>query len=469
MKKIQGMGIFIIFGFSWLLLFWLTGSRTPWQLFSPVHPEDGIIVSLGDMEGRHYDRMGFDGGVVLYTERLPGWIVGTVNGEIYALHTDGSEAWEHSIGSGSIRALALSEDGRILYVGERSPEGLLYALDAANGNVLWTFSGRSVIGEEAGIQSQPCPISLSTDEKGNVYAVWYRFTLGEDRKRRYISRIISFAEDGRERWRYPKKENLDCWANWGDVSSASGRFAFATANYDEEQTKQLAYNASLYVLDAGSGDLIHGETIPPAPMFGTVMIRNGPAYSEDGAYLAAIASDGRGFLFDGEGHMLWTRWVSSLQEVQGSWINAPGRRADILPQGVAFTTINTFNRENWQLPSPVIHPSSNSLFLFTLEGTFRFRYTAEGEIEDTAYGENAAALAIGRNVRNHEYTVHGAAVVSLLDGGVLSRYHTAGPMQAIAMSRDGRYVAGIEVPAVTPEGNLIGAYRLHIWDRENES
>ena len=77
-----------------------------------------------------------------------------------------------------------------------------------------------------------------------------------------------------------------------------------------------------------------------------------------------------------------------------------------------------------------------------------------------------AALAIGRNVRNHDYKAHGAAVISLSDGTLLNEYHTKGPLQTLAISSDGRYVAGIEVPAVTAEGNLLGAYRLHIWDRE---
>lgn len=468
MKKIKGIGIFIIFGLSWLVLFWLTGSRTPWQVFSPNHPEGGIVVSLGDMEGRNYDRMGFEGGVVLYSKKLDGWLAGTTNGEIYALHLDGSEDWEHSIGSGGIRALALSKDGSILYVGEQSPEGVLYALDVSNGNVLWSFSGRSVIGAESAIKADPSPISISTDEKGNVYAVFYRFTLRKDRKRGYISRIISFTQDGRERWRYPKNENLDCWANGGDVSGYSGRFAFATANYEEGQNKHLTYDSTLYVIDTETGQLIHNETIPAAPLFGNTTIRSGPTYARDGRYLAAIASDGRGFLFDPDGHVLWERWVSKAQQVQNSWINAAGRRADVLPEGVAFTTINTFNRENWQMPSPVIHPSSNSLFLFTLDGTFKFRYTAPAEIEDTVYQSGTAAIAIGRNVRNHDYKAHGMVVVSLQDGSVLARYHTAGPVQAAAMSEDGRYVAGIEVPAVTPEGNLIGAYRLHIWDRERD-
>lgn len=37
-----------------------------------------------------------------------------------------------------------------------------------------------------------------------------------------------------------------------------------------------------------------------------------------------------------------------------------------------------------------------------------------------------AAIAIGRNVRNHDYGAHGAAVISLVNGKELNRYHTKG-------------------------------------------
>lgn len=79
------------------------------------------------------------------------------------------------------------------------------------------------------------------------------------------------------------------------------------------------------------------------------------------------------------------------------------------------------------------------------------------------------AIAIGRNVRNHDYGAHGAAVISLVNGKELNRYHTKGPVQAISISDDGKYAAGIEVPAVTPDGDLIGSYDLHIWNRENDN
>lgn len=72
---------------------------------------------------------------------------------------------------------------------------------------------------------------------------------------------------------------------------------------------------------------------------------------------------------------------------------------------------------------------------------------------------------VGRNVRTHNYAAHGAVIIDLQSGKELNFFHTEGPLQAVAISNDGTSLAGIEAPAVTPEGKIIGAYKLHIWQR----
>lgn len=468
MKRCKTILIFALFGFTWLALLWLTGSKTPWQLWNTADSGAAHVISLGEMAGRNYDRMGFDGGEVLYVKSDGGWLVGTANGELIHFDQNGEEVWSHSVGSGLIRGIAVSQDEKVVYAGEKSPEGTLYALDVKNGNVLWTFKGDSLIGYESDIQSEPTAIHISTDTKGNVYAIFYRFTIDGKGQRGYISRIISFDREGNENWRYPKEENMDAWVNCGALGEKTHRYAFATANYDKSKTEGITYNKNVYVLDTETGTLIAERAIPPMATFGTTTIRNGLSYSADGEELSAMASDGRGFLMDKDGNLLWQREISKIMKIGQSWYNAAGRDAAIRPEGVVFATINTFNRENWQLPTPVMHPSGNSLYVFSPDGSYRFRYQAPTEIEELDFADGVVAMALGRNVRNHNYEAHGAAVVSLTDGTVLDSYHTKGPVQAIAISFDGRYVAGIEVPAVTSEGNLLGAYRLHIWDREGQ-
>ncbi len=467
MKQCKTILIFLLLALTWLALFYLTGSRTPWQIFAKNESGAAHTISLGDMAGRQYDRMGFDGGEVRYVKSDKGWLVGTVNGELLHFDSDGEELWRHSVGGGQIRGIAVSQDEKVVYVGEKSPDGRVYAMDVKNGDILWQFDGASVLGYEADIQAEPTAIHISTDKEGNAYVVFYRYTLDKEGKRSYLSRIISFTPGGAERWRYPAEGNMDVWVNCGDVTDATGRFAFATANYDKEKEKKASfkYRDNVYVLDSAGGSLIHAIEIPPTERFGTTTIRNGLSYSADGEHLVAMASDGRGFFMDKDANILWERTISKVMEVGGSWYFAAGRDALFDGDQVLFATINTFNRENWQLPSPVLHPSGNSLFAFRKDGTYLFRYTAPAEIEETAVAGGVAALAVGRNVRNHDYKAHGVSVVSLKDGTLLNEYHTAGPLQTLAISDDGHRIAGIELPAVTPEGNLIGAYRLHLWER----
>jgi len=62
MKKMKTMLIFLLLGMTWLSLFFLTGNKTPWGMFDGEKAEGETIVSLGNVAGRNYDRMGFDGG-----------------------------------------------------------------------------------------------------------------------------------------------------------------------------------------------------------------------------------------------------------------------------------------------------------------------------------------------------------------------------------------------------------------------
>ena len=55
-------------------------------------------------------------------------------------------------------------------------------------------------------------------------------------------------------------------------------------------------------------------------------------------------------------------------------------------------------------------------------------------------------------------------LVDLKDGEQKVFFPTEGPCQAIDISSDKTKVAAVEAPALTPEGKILGAYRLHIWD-----
>ena len=129
MKRCKTILIFFLLALTWSALFWLTGEKTPWQIFAGKESDAAYVISLGDMAGRNYDRMGFDSGKVLYVKSDGGWLVGTANGELIHFDEKGEERWSHSVGTGLIRGIAVSRDEKVVYAGEKSPEGTMYAMD----------------------------------------------------------------------------------------------------------------------------------------------------------------------------------------------------------------------------------------------------------------------------------------------------------------------------------------------------
>lgn len=462
MNKLKGYLALFILIFSWLALYWLTGSRTPWQEFTSAQ-ENGVSVHLGDIPTQNYERMGFTKGVVRYAKAEQAWVVGTERGELFLFDSQGKQLWKRTLGIGKLVSLAMSNSGDIAFVGEQSPEGKLYAINTHTGDILWQYKSSSYIGSDPSQRSYPSVVHIVVDKDDNVYANTYRFLMRKDGVRVYNARMLAVNRQGALLWRFPQAEAMDSWINWCDVNDANGRVVISTSAYDFRS--DMAYKDTLYFIDKKHGAPLESTFVPPVPPFDNTVMRGSPNFSRDGQFLAAACSDGRGFLFDKQGKILWERFISRPTQVDGAWINASGRDGYVTNHGVVFSTINTYNRENWQLPTPVEHPSCNSIFVFTTEGKYRYQFQAEGTMEELAFADKYAACAVGRNVRTHNYKAHGGLVVDLASGKQVDFFPTEGPCQAIAISDDGMQVAGIETPAVTPKGKIIGAYRLHIWQR----
>lgn len=466
MKQCKMYVVFLLFALSLAALWWIASGGTPWQGRDGARDASGgRLVSLGDIPVSNYDRMGFTKAIVRYIPKEKGWLVGTERGELFLFSDQGEQRWKRSLGIGKLVSAALSPAGDTAYVGEQSPTGTLYAVNVHTGDIRWQYAASDFVGSDPSQRSYPSVVHIAVDGKGTVYANCYRFLMQKDGGRAYAGRMIAVRRDGSLAWQYPRAEVIDSWINWCDVNDANGRVVLSTSAYDFRE--EMRYKDTLYFLRRDDGQELRSVAVAPVEPFENTVLRGSPNFSADGRYLAASCSDGRGFLFDGRGNILWERTLSAPTRVAGAWINASGRDGFALAEGVVFTTINTFNRENWQLPTPVEHPSNNSLFLFHYDGSFGYQYRARGTMEELAFGEGIVACAVGRNVRTHDYSCHGALVLRLRDGRKLDFYPTEGPLQAIAVSPDGRHLAGVEAPVLTPEGRTIGAYRLHIWRRES--
>lgn len=463
MSKVKGNLALIILIISWFAMLWLTGSRTPWQTFVSSDKNDGISIYLGDIPSENYDRMGFTKGLVNYIASKDAWLVGTDRGELFLFSNSGKQIWKRSLGIGKLVSMCVAHDDKIAFVGEQSPAGNLYAIDLSGGDILWKFAAEEVVGTDPGKRSYPSIVHICVDSEDNVYANAYRFVTAQDGRRGYNGKAIAFTKNGEKLWQFPNNENIDSWINWCDVNDHNGRLVLSTSAY--EIRNDMKYRDTMYFIDKTTGQLINSVEVPPVDPFDNTVMRGSPNFSKDGNFLAAACSDGRGILFDNKGNILWHRELSKPTQVGGAWINASGRDGFAIAEGVVFTTINTFNRENWQLPTPVEHPSNNSIYVFNYDGTFKYKYRALGTMEKIDFSGDLAVCAVGRNVRTHNYAAHGAVVIDLKTGNELNFFHTEGPLQTVAVSNDAKSLAGIEAPAVTPDGKIIGAYRLHIWQR----
>ena len=461
MKKIKTRFALLVFILSWVILFWLTGNKTPWYYFNDNNNQNEVTVYLGDIANENYDRMGFTKGLVCYVERANSWVVGTERGEVFLIDNNGKQIWKRSLGLGKFVSMALSNNDKILYIGEQSPSGALFALNVENGDLVWKYETVEAIGADIAKHSYPSVVHISVDHDDNVFVNAYRFVMFQDGTRGYNGRVLAFNNQGKMLWKYPDNEVMDTWITWCDANGADNRIVISTSAY--EIRPNMKYKDTLYFLDKTSGNFINSTFIEPAEPFDKTVMRGSPNYSQDGTLLAGSCSDGRAYLFDNKGKIIWSRELSKPQQIDNAWLNASGRDGYVIGDNVVFTTINTFNRDNWQLPTPVEHPSNNSLFVFAKDGSFKYRYQALGTMEQIDFANGLAACAVGRNVRTHNYKAHGAVIINLIDGKEIGFFPSEGPLQAIAIAKDGKTIAGIEAPAVTPEGKIIGAYRLHLW------
>lgn len=440
-----------------------TANRLPWQKAAPMSSAEVASIPLGQVSAEKYGKMGFPGGKISYVDvNGPHWAVGTENGEVLLISNHGKTIWKRSLGIGKITALQVSNDEKVIYVAEQSPDGNTYSLDAATGKINWKFSAaQNALGSDPSGRSLPSIPWLKEDKNGNLFIAAYRMGRTEKTRRAYFSKIYALKPDGSLIWQFPKEGTMDAWVNYAAVSpEASGVLIFSTSTY--ELPPDAKYPHTMYWLDKQTSKTSKTLDIPSAEKNRRTVVRSSPTMSDDGKHAAFITSDGRAFYFTADGQALWERALSKETQIGASTVGAIGRTAHMTKDKVIFTTINTFNRANWILPSPVEHPSSNSLFIFNQKGELLHKISFGGNVEDASFAEDYGAFAIGRNIHSKNYSVHGMKIINTETGETLLSFPTHGPCQATALSPDGKYAAVIEAPASLEDGKIIGSYTLHI-------
>ena len=417
-------------------------------------------IPLGKVEIRGFRQMGSTPGLVRMSPGGDRIAVGTENGDVMVFNTEGSPVWRRKIGMGKISALEYSPDGRLILIGETSQQGAIICVDAATGGEKWRRQSVDELGVDLRQKTFPGIMSIAMDDSGNAYAVALRSLRFPNGQTDYFARIYKIDTAGKVEL-FPRDHNLDVWVSWCDIDSTGKLLVFGTSDYTPGPYRR--YQNNIYQFDARTGEnrwSLHTETVEP---YERTNMRFGPKWSQDGKYMSGVSADGRAFFVDAAGKLVWSRVLSAPQRIQGVFVNATGLHTQHIGPYAIFSTGNTYNRANWQLPTPVEHPQSNSVFLFDREGNLLKRRKLGGMIEEMKPVGQELAVAIGRNIRTKDASIHGVALLSTPELELVDWLPAAGPCVAVAASP--KHVVTMEAPLQLDNGEVVGDYRILVWKK----
>jgi hypothetical protein len=359
---------------------------------------------------------------------------------------------------GKISALEYTPDGQRIVIGENSQQGAVFCLDANTGTEKWRRNSVEELGVDIRQKTFPGIMSVTMDDAGNAYAVALRSIRSPNGQTEYFARIYKINNEGGVEL-FPRNHNLDVWVSWCDIDPSGNHMVFSTSDYTPGPDRK--YKENIYLFDTRTGEQrwsLHAEPVEP---YERTNMRFGPQWSAGGQYLSGVSADGRAFNVDSGGKLLWSRVLSTPQRIQGVFVNATGLHTQHIGPYAIFSTGNTYNRANWQLPTPVEHPQSNSVFLFDREGNLLKRRKLGGMIEEMKTVGPELAVAVGRNIRTKDAGIHGVAILSTPELELVDWLPAAGPCVAVAASP--KHIVAMEAPLQLDSGEVVGSYRILVW------
>ncbi|MCK4938613.1 MAG: WD40 repeat domain-containing protein [Methanosarcinales archaeon] len=395
--------------------------------------------------------------------------IGTHEGNLRIIDlTTGDGVFEKKISEGHIISMDFSPDSMSLYVTEESMDGFIYCFDL-DGTEQWKFRTADEFGSD--LKYMPYARKMAFDSDGNMYATGRRSGGYIGGTYQYSTRLYAFDPEGNIRWKFPESGIMDAGLTWVDATPDGKYVVFGTSGFGPVENWK---DETVHVLNGETGEELWSYRILPLePYFNSVALWYGTTITPDGKYVTALASDGRGFLFNnsdilstGEAEPMWQRDISTPMMVSSIPIYGSANYAYNIDDTVIFSTGNTFSRAKGEQP-PIEHPGGNSLYAYDLEGNLLWKWRVEGYAGELGIGDHYLAAPISQNLVTNNIDVHGVYVFDLSQsGGATSKltnvYRTEGITIASDVSPDGRYIAAFEAPARLEDGSVIGDYRVHI-------
>lgn len=460
-----------------ILIFLLIGSCYYWQQTNSVKPTLGEqLTELEKVDPKSITKWNQTMGDIKFSPDGQYLVVSSEGGKVRVIETKTNKVvYQQGLGIGFFKTIAFSADSKLLYIGESSPDGYLYCLSLPEGKRVWQYRTAGDLQNNLAKESYPGINNIVLDQKGHLY-----FTAGRSEKmgpsqREYIARIYALdAKTGKVLWKFPSKENLDTNSYWVDTDSQGKYVAFSTMNFNNAE-KERYPGGSIYLLDGQEGKELWHHTVAPVVPFKKTAIWYNPAVSSDGKYLGVLTSDGRGYLLDNQGKILWEHSISTPKEVNGIPIYATGTHAYFVNNSLLFATTNSFDASKSKYDLPVEHPNANTVFAYDLQGNLLWKWQAKGYMERQNFTQDGKYMVcpVAKNFRTKDLAIHGVYLVDISQGQqgkveVVKTYHpaTKGPIISADISGDGKYIAGLESPVLLADGiERVGKYQLHLWSR----
>jgi len=457
-------------------------------LTAPVRPE-AVSVAVVELEKVHAGSVvsgGEPDASVAFSADGSRLALGTFGGYLRVFDTrTGMCVFERRFPGAVVKRVAISHDNTRVYAGEMSYDGFVSAFDLATGRRLWRFR----LADELETSEPAKP-----DDLFAIYAypqVYCMHAVSDDvvvdgmhswkpgGKPRHLSRLYRFdGKTGRLRWRFPRDKPLERNIVWFDVSGPT--LALAAHQWEKPRPGDTVPQNAVMLLDADSGALIDTHIFKPLePFFTTAPMWYGLALNDVG-HLAVGLMDGRGAVFhtraDAPAAARKLKPVGAFDlatpiEVSGvpiyagaGWAAGDGSLLYIMTDG-RLTAPSAGGRK----AVGADHPAANTVFAFdgrTGKRLWQWKLTTTAQF--LAAGRNVLAASTQQSFSPDDPMDYGVTVFDTAAEGapvekLLYRYHTAGPIVALAVSPDGKTLAAVEAAVrLADDINTVGKYRLHI-------
>ena len=364
---------------------------------------------------------------------------------VYSL-PDAEAIWHHNAADGYIKAMAFSEDGKTLYIGDQSRDGGLFAADLDKesetfGEIAWRYSLAEDLGSEGTAElvgdayewvKLPGVFRIQALANGDVLMLGCHSWEAEDGGRQ-LSRLYRLAPDGKLRWAWPEDGVLPLLANWVDASEdgtviavcAEERFGGAVNPKGEYEP------GTVFVLDGDGRPLAQTTIEPNKEYFDDVYFWRGLDLRPDGLALCVTTIDGRAFHYDLSGAK--RRSGQPPITLGPSWKNDIAAPFDVGGVPVLATLGTVGATQAWSLivsggsyvvpgvrtgsgEPPGLHPNGLTIFGAAWDGSIAWQHRLQAATQGMAVSNNgryaAAALSSSAPAKSPN-AFHGVSLFDL--------------------------------------------------------